>query len=89
MNTKVGFRIEVIVEKDGQEYHAYCPAFKGLHASGDTKEEAIDNAFELAELYLTSIIKHKEPIPIGVQIEKIDQKELKFCRKPNVDCVIC
>lgn len=31
------------VEKDGDVYHAYCPNTKGVHAAGDTENEAIEN----------------------------------------------
>jgi predicted RNase H-like HicB family nuclease len=88
MSENIEFRIEVIVERDGKEFHAYCPAFKGLHASGNTKEEAIGNAFELAHLYLISLIKHKEPIPVGLKIKEVSQQESKLCRKRNVNCVV-
>jgi hypothetical protein len=37
---QIAFRIQVIVEPDEGEYHAYCPALKGLHTGGTTQEEA-------------------------------------------------
>ncbi len=60
------FRIEIIVEHDDGIYHAYCPAFKGLHTCGDTEGEAIQNAKIAAIAYLRSLIKHGDPIPIGI-----------------------
>lgn len=67
--------VEVVVEPDGDGFHAYCPALKGLHTCGDTLEEAMENAKDAASAYLQSLIKHDEPIPIGVLIhEEIEEK---------------
>ena len=66
----IGFRIDVIIEPDEDGFHAYCPAFKGLHTSGDTKEEALDNARDAAIAYLESLIKHNDPIPVGIIMKK-------------------
>ena len=64
------FRIEVIIEPDGTTFHAYCPAFKGLHTCGDTEEQALQNARDAASAYLESLIKHGDPIPVGVIIRE-------------------
>lgn len=65
-----GFRVQVIIEHDGPGFHAYCPALKGLHTSGDTEKEALENATDAVIAYLKSLIKHKDPIPIGLEIRK-------------------
>ena len=62
----IGFKIEIAVEPDDDGFHAYCPALKGLHTAGDTEEEAVQNAKDAAIAYLESLMKHGEPIPIGV-----------------------
>lgn len=62
----MGFRLEVLIEKDDPGFHAYCPALKGLHVYGDSVEEALGHAKEAATAYLESLIKHGEPVPIGV-----------------------
>lgn len=62
----IGFKVEVIVEPDEGGFHAYCPALKGLHTCGDTKEEALRNAKDAAIAYLQSSIKHGDPIPVGI-----------------------
>jgi predicted RNase H-like HicB family nuclease len=64
------FRIEVVIEPDEGGFHAFVPALKGLHTSGETQEEALQNAKDAAEAYLRSLIKHGDPIPVGVLIEK-------------------
>lgn len=52
----------IIVEPDGNGFHAYCPTLKGLHVSGATREEAMDNAKEAITAYLASMMKHGDPL---------------------------
>lgn len=58
-------RIFVIVEPDGDGFHAYCPAFKGLHMDGDTVEQALDRTREGLDWYLQSLKRHGDPLPVG------------------------
>jgi len=60
------FRVRIIIEPDEDKFHAYCPALKGLHIDGDTKEEALENAKKAAIAYLQSLIKHSDPIPVSI-----------------------
>ena len=62
----VEFKIDIVIEPDEDGFHAYCPALKGLHTTGDTKEEALENAKDAAIAYLESLIKHNDPIPVGI-----------------------
>jgi antitoxin HicB len=64
----IGFRIEIFVEPDEPGFHAYCPALKGLHVGGDTEEEALENAKDAAIAYLQSLMKHGDPIPVGIAV---------------------
>lgn len=57
--------IAVEVEKDGDLFYAHCPGLKGLHVDGATEEEAVQNAVEAASLYVDSILRHDDPLPIG------------------------
>ena len=66
----IGFRIEIAVEPDEDGFHAYCSALKGLHTSGETEEEAVRNAKDAASAYLESLMKHGEPIPIGIIVRR-------------------
>jgi len=71
---KFEFLIEIIAERDDDVFHAYCPALKGLHTCGDTEEEAFSNAKDAAVAYLLSLIKHGDPIPIGIIAPKTRTK---------------
>ena len=61
----LNIRITVQVEKDGDSFYAYCPGLKGLHVDGATEEDAINNAVEAASLYISSMIRHNDPLPVG------------------------
>lgn len=58
-------KLTVVIEKDGGSYHAFCPAFKGLHVDGSTEKEALHNARLAANVYLNSLAAHGDPLPIG------------------------
>jgi len=61
----IKLRLRVIVEPDEDGFHAYCPAFKGLHVDGASAGEALQNAGEAALVYLNSLTANQEPLPIG------------------------
>jgi predicted RNase H-like HicB family nuclease len=60
------FVISIVIEPDADGYYAYCPALKGLHTCGATEGEAIENAKNAATAYIRSLIKHGDPIPVGL-----------------------
>lgn len=70
MSLPIEFKVQVIIEPDETGFHAYCPALKGLHTSGDTEKEALENAKDAVIAYLKSLIKHGDPIPIGGEVRK-------------------
>jgi predicted RNase H-like HicB family nuclease len=63
------YLFKVVVEQDkfpdGREgWHAFCPALKGCHTWGHTREEAMANAREAVELYVQDLIEAGEQIPV-------------------------
>ena len=76
----IDFTVQVVIELDGAGFHAFCPALKGLHASGDTEVEALENAKDAVIAYLKSLIKHSDPIPIGVEIHKGIRERVPFLK---------
>ena len=68
------FEILIIVDKDTPGFHAYAPSLKGLHMGGDTEKEARENAKETASLYLKSMLKHGDPIPIDVVLNSAGEE---------------
>lgn len=49
-------------------YHAYCPALKGCHTWGHTREEALANVREAVELYVEDLIEAGEPVPVDAHV---------------------
>ena len=64
----LNFQVTVVVEPDGNEFHAYCPALPGLHVPGATVPEALEHARVAAQLFLECMIEDGDPIPVGVQL---------------------
>lgn len=74
--TSIKFRVRLIVEPDGDEFHVYCPELKGLHSFGSTEDEALQNGKEAAMAYINSIISHDDPLPLCVEKESFTAGEL-------------
>lgn len=55
----------VVIEQDGEAFHAFCPALKGLHVDGSTEQEALENAVKAADSYVASLVRHGDSLPIG------------------------
>jgi predicted RNase H-like HicB family nuclease len=66
-------KIAVEVERDGDSFYAHCPGLKGLHVDGATEEEAVHNAMEAASLYVDSMIRHNDPLPVGAYLRTEEQ----------------
>ncbi len=58
-------KVSIVVEPDGEGYYAYAPALAGLHVYGDTEAEALDYVREAVDVYLASLARHHDPLPIG------------------------
>ena len=63
MSKSVHGKVAVLVEPDGDEFHAFCPALPGLHVGGYTKQELLQNVEDAVYVYLRSMIDHEEPLP--------------------------
>ena len=63
------FQLVIIVERDDDEFYAYCPALRGLHAGGRTIEEAVQNARDAAVGLLEMMLEYHDPIPLGCQAD--------------------
>ncbi len=68
-------QIAVAVEEDGDRFHAFCPALKGLHVDGTSKRETLENARTAIEVYLDSLALHGDPLPVGPYLKIKDTEE--------------
>jgi predicted RNase H-like HicB family nuclease len=48
----MAMKISVVIEKDTHGFYAYCPELPGCQSQGESRDEAISNIREAAELYL-------------------------------------
>ena len=72
----------VITEKDGNEFHAFAPALKGLHVGGPTQDEALENAKEAICVYIESLTMHDEPLPVGPYL-KVKEHQFEIPELPE------
>ncbi len=61
----------IVIEPDGEKFHAYCPSLKGLHTEGVTKEHAVLYATDAVRLYIESQIKHSGPLPVDTPVSVV------------------
>lgn len=59
------YKVELMIERDGEGFHAFCPVLPGLHVGGDTEDEVLEFAKDAVIAYLQSMIKHGEALPIA------------------------
>ncbi|MFH1187749.1 MAG: type II toxin-antitoxin system HicB family antitoxin [bacterium] len=59
------YDFKIIVEPDEDRWHAYCPALKkhGVATWGYTKEEALKNIQEVAQMVVEELVEDGEYIP--------------------------
>ena len=57
--------ILVVIEKDGKVFHGHAPALKGLHVDGKTLRETLANADAAINVYLDSLARTGDPLPVG------------------------
>lgn len=62
---EIRFQVQIIVEPDDDIFHAYCPSLKGVHVSGDTEKEAVQNCCEAILQHIGVLLDCGDPIPIG------------------------
>ncbi len=64
----INLSLDIVVEPDDGQYHAHAPDWPGLHTSGDTVKEAIENSHNAVVALVRSYLKHDEPLPGGVTV---------------------
>jgi len=63
----VKIRIRIHIEPDDGRFYAYCPELKGVHAEGESQEDALDNARDAASAYIESLMKNGDSLPLCAQ----------------------
>ena len=76
-NTKsLTLKITFVVEEDNGRFHAFSPAFKGLHIDGETQEKAIENFVRAIPVYISSLVEHGDPLPVGPHLMVHEEPEI-------------
>ncbi len=47
------------IEKDGTEFHAWCPELVGCHTHGETVAKALDNLKDAVQLYVDTMMEEE------------------------------
>lgn len=63
---EIRFQVRVIVDQDDGLFHAFTPDIRGLHACGESQQEALAAINEASTLYFQSLMKHGESLPVGL-----------------------
>lgn len=58
------------LEKDGDQWHAFCPELSGCHTFGSTKQEALAHLKNAVLLYLEDEIDNQSMNAVIVSTEK-------------------
>ncbi len=53
------FPISIKIEKDGNEFHAWCPELPGCHTHGKSVPETLQHLKEAVQLYLEAVIEEE------------------------------
>jgi predicted RNase H-like HicB family nuclease len=67
MRPQYGFDVRWSTEDDG--FIATCPSFPGLSAFGTTREEALQEAEEVVELYIEEYEEDGVPLPAAAEVQ--------------------
>jgi antitoxin HicB len=65
------YRVYIQQDEDGI-FVATCPSLPGCVSQGISPSEARQNIQEAISLYLKSLRKHGEPIPLGIEEEVVE-----------------
>lgn len=60
----------VVIEPDEDRWSSYVPGLvdKGATSWGNTKEEALKNIHEVAEMVIESLLEHGESLPPEIRV---------------------
>lgn len=74
--------VKVIVEPDEDGFYAHAPALPGLFIDGATEDETLERTKEGIIVYLESLHKHHQPLPVGpdLVVRQIHAPKLGFAQ---------
>ena len=70
-------RYTVLMEPEEEGgFHVWCPALKGCHSQGETREEALANIREAIAVYLESAQAEGLALPADVTVHHVEPAAL-------------
>lgn len=60
----MNYDFTIVIEPDGDAFHAFVPLLPGCHSFGSTVEEARKNIAEAMELHVESMVEDGEEVPL-------------------------
>ncbi len=57
------YKFTVVIEPDGDSFHAFVPVLPGCHSFGATVDEARAHIIEAIELHIEGLREDGEPVP--------------------------
>lgn len=70
---EVKFRVRIVVEKDEQDFYAYCPDLKGVYATGESEQDALYNCASATSQHLQVMLENQLPISINCVDEIVQE----------------
>jgi len=68
--------VTVVIEPDGEQFHAFCPALPGIHSNAPTVEEARDRTIPAIERYLDFLDEQGGLNPVGPGLDMDAGREI-------------
>jgi len=68
------YRFSVVIERDEEDYFAFCPELQGCYTQGDTYEEVLRNISDAIRLHVEDRLEGGEEVP---QAESISLTSLE------------
>ena len=67
--------VTVVIEPDGEQFHAFCPGLPGIHSNAPTVEEACERTIPAIERYLDFMNEQGSPHPVwpGLEMDAGDE----------------
>jgi predicted RNase H-like HicB family nuclease len=75
------FDVSVVIESDGEGFHGFCPALKGVHTSGETVDDTLKHLKDAVSAYIQSCLLHRDPLTIGILDPTTDVESTNYSER--------
>ena len=75
---EIKLKVRVVIEQDDEGFMAYCPDLEGVAVEGSTRSDIDVHINDAIAGYVESLLKHNDPIPVGIVEEDRQDAILTF-----------